>query len=223
VATPLLFRLDSLVSNLGRADEKKRGDDDIDENKVIIAGFGRFGQIVGRLLRARKIPFTALESNPAQVDFVSRFGSKIYYGDVSRLDLLRAAKADKAKLFVLAIEDVEDSIRTAEVVRQNFPHLTVFARARNRAHAYQLMDRGIDHIYRETFASSLETGFDVLRALGLSVEESRRTVSMFRHQDEERLRAYKQYGHDIDEMIELSKQWERELEELFEKDRVNSG
>ena len=106
---------------------------------MIIAGFGRVGQIVGRILNLKKIPFTALDGNVEQVESVRRFGRKVYYGDASRLDLLRAAKADKARLFVLAIDDVEASIRTAEMVR-HFPDLKIYARARNRFHAYRLMD-----------------------------------------------------------------------------------
>src|SRR6478672_13651033 len=95
------------------------------DDHVIIAGFGRFGQIVARILRARRIPFTALDSNVAQVDFVRRFGAQIYYGDAGRLDILRAAQADKARAFVLAIDDMENSLRVAEIVRQHFPDLPI--------------------------------------------------------------------------------------------------
>src|SRR5271169_6551251 len=102
--------------------------------KVIIAGFGRFGQIVGRILLAKQIAFTALEANQTQVDFLRRFGNQVFYGDASRLELLRAAHADNAEVFVLAIDDVEASVRTAELVRKHFPHLKIFARARNRQH-----------------------------------------------------------------------------------------
>jgi len=102
-----------------------------EESPVIIAGFGRFGQIFGRMLAARKIRFTALDISSDQVDFVKRFGNKVYYGDASRVDLLRAAKADAAKIFVLALDDVDASIRTAEAVIKNFPHLKLYARAQS--------------------------------------------------------------------------------------------
>src|SRR5450631_437163 len=109
--------------------------------KVIIAGFGRFGQIVGRILRAKKIPFTALEANQTQVDFLRRFGNQVFYGDASRLELLRSAHAENAQVFVLAIDDVESSVKTAELIRKHFPHLKIFARARNRQHAFRLMEQ----------------------------------------------------------------------------------
>ena len=116
--------------------------DDIEpeEPRVLIAGFGRFGQIVARVLRARHIRFTALEINQAQVDFVRRFGNKLYYGDASRLEMLRAAGAEHADVLVLAIDDVEASVRTAEMARRHFPKLRVLARARNRQHAFRLLE-----------------------------------------------------------------------------------
>ncbi len=107
---------------------------------MIIAGFGRVGQIVSRVLRARHIKFTALDSSQTHVDFVRRFGNRIYYGDASRLDLLRAAGAESADLFVLAIDEMDASLRTAEIVRTYFPDLKILARARNRQHAFALMD-----------------------------------------------------------------------------------
>lgn len=138
------------------------------DHPVIIAGFGRVGQIVGRVLGARKIPFTALDISADQVDFVKRFGNKVYYGDASRVDLLRAAGADKAKIIVIAIDDVDASLRAVTTVRQNFRHLKIYARARNRKHAYQLMDLGVTYLERETFLSSLKLTHDILMELGLS-------------------------------------------------------
>ena len=134
--------------------------------KVIIAGFGRFGQIVGRILRAKQIAFTALEASQTQVDFLRRFGNQVFYGDASRLELLRAAHAENAEVFVLAIDDVEASVKTAELIRQHFPHLKIFARARNRQHAFRLMDLDVRYIIRETLVSSLEMSVQVLEALG---------------------------------------------------------
>lgn len=152
------------------APEPARAFDQIEpeENRVIIAGFGRFGQIVARVLAMRGIPFTALDANQTQVDFVRGFGSKVYYGDASRLDLLRAAGAERAELLVLAIDDVEASVRTAQLVHQQFPHLKVFARARNRQHAFQLMETEPRYVIRETLPASLETAREILEALGLS-------------------------------------------------------
>ena len=158
-----------------------------------------------------------------QVDFVRRFGNKIYYGDASRVELLRAANADKAVLFVLAIEDVERSLATARAVRKHFPHLTIFARARNRQHAYALMDLGITHIVRDTFHSSLELAQGIMTELGLGEFDSRHTVETFRDRDTERLLRQRGIAHDTDRMAEEAKHWTRELEEMFAEDERTSA
>ncbi len=218
-ATPLLFVMNDWWTKRMTAPDEPEYEQQIDEeNQVIIAGFGRVGQIVGRILQARRIEFTALESSAEQVDFVKRFGNKIYYGDASRPDLLRAAKADKAVLLVLAIEDVERSIATAKVVRKHFPNLTIFARARNRQHAYALMDLGIKNIVRDTFYSSLEISEQLLVELGLSETESKRTVETFRDHDVARLCKQRHMAGDMKQMAEDNKLWTRELEEMFRQD-----
>jgi len=188
------------------------------EGHVIIAGFGRFGQIVGRVLSAQKISFTALDISADQVDFVKRYGAKIYYGDASRLDLLRAAKAEEARAFVLAIDDVEASLATAEMVRKNFPRLEIYARARNRQHAYRLMDLGIIIIWRETFASSLELTRDLLVGLGDDRDKADSIVSRFMEHD--RMRLFEHYTHHTDDekMQDLAKESAKELEEMFARD-----
>ena len=218
-ATPLaLMAGDWLNARLERESEPEYEWHFDEENQVIIAGFGRVGQIVGRILRLRRIGFTALETSAEQVDFVRRFGNKVYYGDASRVELLRAAKADKAVLFVLAIEDVERSLATARTVRKHFPNLTIFARARNRQHAHALMECGIEHIVRDTFHSSLELAHGILMELGLGDFESRHTVDTFRHHDTARLIQQHEVAHDTDRMIEEAKHWTRELEEMFAED-----
>ena len=141
---------------------------------MIIAGFGRVGQIVGRVLRMRRISFTALESSVAQVDFVRRFGNKVYYGDASRLEVLHAAGAARAEVFVLAMDDIDASVRTAELVRRHFPNLKIMARARNRQHALRLMDLGVRYFIRETYLSSLDLAQHTLEALGLARADARR-------------------------------------------------
>jgi len=193
-----------------------------EEAPVVIAGFGRFGQIIARILRAKKIPFTALEVNPEQVDFVRRLGNTIYYGDASRLELLRAANADKARVFVLAIDDVDASLATAQLVRRHFPHLTICARARNRKHAYRLMDLGIHIVRRETFLSSLDLAREVLEGLGLSRRESERAVETFRRHDERRLLAHHETHDDEEKMVYLAQKAAEELEELFEQDAAEA-
>jgi glutathione-regulated potassium-efflux system ancillary protein KefC/glutathione-regulated potassium-efflux system protein KefB len=217
--TPLALALDDwLASRDGREAEKPFDQIDADEAPVVIAGFGRVGQIVGRVLRARNIPFTALDKSSEQIETVRRFGSRAYYGDASRLDLLRAARIDKARLFVLAIDDVEASLRTAETVKKNFPEVKVFARARNRFHAYRLMDLGVDSIVRETFFSSLELGEQVLRTLRLSQWEARDTVATFRRHDEQMLKRQHAVYHDETQLIQTTQEAARELQGLFESD-----
>jgi voltage-gated potassium channel Kch len=190
----------------------------LDDHPVIIAGFGRFGQIIGRVLAAKKIPFTALDASQDQVDFVRSFGNEIHYGDASRLDLLRAAKADKAKIFVLAIDDVEASLRTAETVRRHFPQLKVLARARNRQHAYRLMDLGVTVLRRETFLSSLDLAREALVALGLRPKDAERAVRLFKAHDEKRLFEHHNHYTDQDKMRALTKAAAKELEEMFRRD-----
>ncbi|MDE0386878.1 MAG: cation:proton antiporter, partial [Defluviicoccus sp.] len=223
-ATPVAFKAgDWLNARLDREPEPDYERHIEEENRVIVAGFGRVGQIVGRILRLRRIGFTALETSAEQVDFVRRFGNKVYYGDASRVELLRAARADKAVLFVLAIEDVERSLATARTVRRHFPHLTIFARARNRQHAYALMDLGIDRIVRDTFHSSLELAQGILVELGLGGSESRQTVETFRDHDTARLIAQHGIAHDTDRMIEETRHWTRELEDMFAEDEREAG
>lgn len=188
------------------------------DHQVIIAGFGRVGQIVARILRAKRIPFTALDISSEHVDFVRRFGNKIYYGDASRLDMLRAANADKAVLFVLAIDDVETSIRTARLVREHFPHLKILARARNRKHAYRLMDIGGVTVWREVFYSSLRIAESTLRELGMRDQEARHAVSTFEKHDTRRLQRDHESHTDDEKMMYLARESARELEELFDGD-----
>jgi glutathione-regulated potassium-efflux system protein KefB len=188
------------------------------DHHVIIAGFGRFGQIVARVLRARQIPFTALDSSVEQVDFVKRFGAQIYYGDAGRLDILRAAGADKARAFVLAIDNVEASLRVAEIVRRNFPELPIYARARDRTHVHRLMDLGVTIIERETFLAALELTKDLLRGLGLKESEVKRLTETFKRLDEKRLYQDYQYYTDLEKVRANALSQAKELEELFARD-----
>jgi len=191
---------------------------EVPEGAVIIAGFGRVGQVVARTLRSRHIPFTALEASFEQVDFVRRFGNKIYFGDASRLDLLRAAGAERARAFVLAIDDVEASIRTAEMVKRHFPHLRIYARARNRHHAYRLLDVGADRVIRETFADSLELARELLVGLGYRAPAADEAVRRFRAHDEALLERQRAFHHDEARLVASAREAAEELERLFEED-----
>ena len=222
MATPvLLFLNDRLFGRRTQdaGDYEKPGGE---ENPVIIAGFGRVGQITARILRAKGIRFTALDKSPAQVDFVREFGNKIYYGDATRLDLLRAAKADRARLIVVATDDMEDTLKIVQLVQQYFPELKIYARARNRYHAYQLMALGVKHLRRETFHSSLRLTEDVLQGLGISKSEAEYTVERFRQHDRKRLYAGMEFRDDRQRSIELAKTAEEELRGLFAEDELES-
>jgi glutathione-regulated potassium-efflux system protein KefB len=189
--------------------------------RVIIAGFGRVGQIVGRLLRARGIPFVALESSVEQVDLSRRFqGTEIYFGDPTRAEMLRAAGAGKAEVFVLATDDPTANLRTARIVRRLFPHLKIIARARNRQHAFRLMDlvSDPDDVVRETFHSSLKMARLTLKALGMGKEQARAVVEMFREHDEQLLRDQHLVYDDDVALRQTTREAYVELQGLFEAD-----
>jgi len=217
-ATPLLLLIDDAIGRAAKPTPPEYEIPPEGDQHVIIAGFGRFGQIVARVLRARHIPFTALDSNVEQVDFVRRFGAQIYYGDAGRIDILRAAGADKARAFVLAIDNVDASLRVAEMVRRNFPDLPIYARARDRTHVHKLMDLGVKIIERETFLSALELTRRLLRGLGLREAEVKRLTETFKKQDERRLYQDYQYYTDLEKVRANALSQAKELEELFAKD-----
>ncbi|MBU6437077.1 MAG: cation:proton antiporter [Betaproteobacteria bacterium] len=184
---------------------------------VVIAGFGRVGQVVGRLLNARGIEFTALDSSPEQVDVIRKFGNKIYYGDASKLSLLHAAKAGEARLFVLAVDDVEVSMKIAELVRQHFPEVPVLARARNRNHLLRLRDIGVQHVMRETFWSSVEMGRIALRELG-HTDGLGKLIDVFVKHDHDLLDAQQAVFRDQAAMIATSKNARAELANILENE-----
>lgn len=218
---PLLLVLyDAVLNRVLAPAVGKREFDAIDERevRVLIAGFGRFGQIVGRVLRARRIPFTALDANQTHIDFIRRFGNKVYYGDASRLDLLRAAGAAEATVLVIAIDDVDASLRLAEIAREHFPKLRIYARARNRQHAFALLDRGVKHFIRETYGSSLEMAAQVLEALGEPASRAREAVKKFREHDQQTLLAQYALKDDEDKLVAKSREAAVQLEKLFEAD-----
>ncbi|EQA44613.1 transporter, CPA2 family [Leptospira broomii serovar Hurstbridge str. 5399] len=201
--------------------EEEMPADVIDErNRVIIAGFGRVGQIIGRMLYVHKIGFTALEHNAEQVSAARKFGHKIYYGDASRLDLLVSAGAAQADILILAVQDMELSLKIAELVKKNFPNLQIIARARNRAHYFNLMDLGVETIRRDTFASSLEIGGEVLMELGFLPSEVEAILQKFRDYDEEMLLGQYKVRHNEKELIAFSKNAVKQLEEAFAADRL---
>lgn len=187
--------------------------------RVIVAGFGRVGQIAGRLLRVSKVPFTALELNPDQVTLIRRFGATIFYGDASRLDLLESAGARTAQVFFLAIGDYEASMRIVDIVQKNFPHLRIIARARNRKHALDLMEKKVELINRETLASSLEMAEVMFLQLGFDGDRVERMMKVFRQHDEQVLREQFRVRRHEDLFISAGREAHRQLEELLATDK----
>jgi Kef-type K+ transport system membrane component KefB/voltage-gated potassium channel Kch len=190
VLTPLLFiALERWVLSAVAERGAERAQDTIvhADTPVIIAGYGRYGQIIGRVLMANRIPVTILDLDPQMVDVIARLGIKVYYGDASRLDLLTAAGCERAKLFVLAVDNRDEATRIAEQVHKHFPNLTILARCADRIHYYELRSLGITHIYRETFGSAYETAIEALSVLGYRRYTAHRIGRRWREHDEREL------------------------------------
>ncbi len=180
-----------------RVPPREADDIDDDSSPVIVAGYGRFGQIVARLLKVGGIPTTLLDHDASQIELSARFGNKVFYGDPSRVDLLKAAGADKAKLLVVAFSDREQTVQLVRVVRKNFPHLRILARAYDRPHAYELMSADAHVVVRETFGSALLMGEQALQMLGNSEQRANRIMRMFKEHDEVGLKKmYDVWGDD---------------------------
>jgi monovalent cation:proton antiporter-2 (CPA2) family protein len=200
VLTPLLMILyERLVRPMFRDSVATPADDAIDSEPtpVIIAGYGRFGQIVSRLLRADGIESTLLDHDSGQIELTGRFGNKVFFGDASRLQLLQAAGAEEAKLLVIAIDEREKAVQMVQAAKQFFPHLKTLARAYDRSHAYRLMEAGADVVTRETFGSALIMGEEALLLLGYDPARAYRVMRSFKSHDEEGLRKlYEVWGDD---------------------------
>jgi voltage-gated potassium channel Kch len=224
MASPLLFLASErfLLPKLDRRPPRKFDTIEGEAAPVIICGFGRVGQIIGRVLMIRGIRFTALDLNPDQIDQVRRFGTKAYYGDPTRPDMLRAAGAETAKVLVLALDDVGEALKVVQTVHRNFPHLVILARARNRRAAHLLMDVGVTRIVRETLDASLRMTADVLRELGLPADEIARTITTFRDHDERVLVEQHSIYKDERQLIQTTKQAAEELRGLLEADTRKS-
>lgn len=218
--TPLLVVLAAKLLNVQPKKPQREFDTiDADGPRVIIAGFGRMGQIIARVLRAQGIPFVALEHSAEQVDFSRRFGTvNLFFGDPTRPELLRAAQADKAEVFVLATDDPETNLRTARLVKRQFPHLKMVARARNRQHVFRLMDMGVDDPIRETFHSGLKMTRRTLEALGLSAELAADRVERFRRHDEDLLHKQALLYDDETKLQQSTRDALVDLQQLFEAD-----
>lgn len=203
LVTPLLMIIYDLIDKHHgdfRSKKTEKTVDEIDEvNPVIIAGYGRFNQMIGRLLKSNGFGCTILDNNPQVIETLKRFGQRVYYGDATRPDLLRAAGADQAKLLIVGLGNREQSLLLIETAHKHFPHLKVIARAVDRLHVYELMDHQVDHFQREMFVSSLEMGAKALVELGYHPHTAHRQVRVFKEHDEQMIyELYSTWKEDAD-------------------------
>ncbi len=217
--TPVLMILhDKLV--VARQTTEREADEIVDEHTpVIIAGFGRFGQIVGRLLFASGLKATVLDHDPDTIELLKRFNFRIYYGDATRLDLLHAAGASHAKLLVVAIDDPESSVKLVETVRENFPKLHIVARARNVGHWQQLRSLGVEIAERETFESAVLLGRRALEVMGVKPYEAKERADIFRRHNVRAMEAILPLWQDVEARTKLAISSRDQLERQMENDR----
>ena len=218
--TPVLmiFNEKLLQPRFSTLDQRPETDAIDEKNPVIIVGFGRFGQIVGRLLHANNIGTTILDSQPSQIDMVRRFGYKVFYGDASRIDLLHSAGADEAKLLILTIGDKDKALEIARTVKLQFPNLKILARAYDRRNTYELMDIGVEVIQRETFSSALELGASALKLLGFHNYQAHRAALTFKHHDEKTLVDLHEHFGDDETFLVQTRLRNQDLIELLSSD-----
>jgi monovalent cation:proton antiporter-2 (CPA2) family protein len=215
ISTPLLMMVWERVIAPRLTSRTVRAPDVIEErNPVIVAGFGRFGQIVTRVLHGMGIGVTIIEHDAGQIETVRRFGWKAYYGDATRLDLLESAGARDARLLIVAIDDQEAAMRTVTRARERFPNLQVIVRAHSRTDAYEYVALGVPSV-RETFGSALDVASGALRLLGRSIEQAREAVQQFRTLDEQRLVALAPHRNDEQKLIAFARRERENLNQLL--------
>jgi monovalent cation:proton antiporter-2 (CPA2) family protein len=215
LTTPLLVIFYERVLAPRLAGVAERDTDVVDEaSPVIIAGFGRFGQVVARVLNGMRIRATLIDHDPNQVELVRRFGSKAYYGDATRVDVLEKAGAARARLLVVAIDDAEAAMRTVRRARQNFPNLRLIVRAHSRTDAFDYLEMGVPAV-RETFGSALDAAEEALRLLDFGPQAARRVVQQFRRHDEEMLLRQMAVRQEDAQLMAVSQQGRVDLERLL--------
>ncbi|HHT1577764.1 TPA: glutathione-regulated potassium-efflux system protein KefB [Enterobacter cloacae] len=220
MTTPLLMKLvDKLLSRrLNPADDEDEAPwVEDDKPQVIVVGFGRFGQVIGRLLMANKMRITVLERDISAVNLMRKYGYKVYYGDATQLELLRSAGAEAAESIVITCNDPEDTMKLVELCQQHFPHLHILARARGRVEAHELLQAGVKHFSRETFSSALELGRKALISLGMHPYQAQRAQMHFRRLDMRMLRELMPVHTDTAQISRV-REARRELEEIFQRE-----
>jgi monovalent cation:proton antiporter-2 (CPA2) family protein len=222
--TPLVMLVnDRLVRpRFGTREKLDRPTDAIEgEHSVIIAGYGRVGTIVGRLLRASGIDATVLDLDSDHVEMLRRLGHKVFYGDASRIELLRAAGAESAQVLVVAVDEPERILEIVEGVQKHFPNLQILARATSRTHAYELLDAGVDRVYRESVDTSIRIGVEAMRLLGMPAYEAHRRGQIFHAHDERALRELGSLREDRDTYIRSVRLQTETLEQLLRTDAAD--
>ncbi len=220
MTTPLLMRgIDKLLSwrfNTPEDEDEAPWVED-DKPQVIVVGFGRFGQVIGRLLMANKMRITVLERDISAVNLMRKYGYKVYYGDATQVELLRSAGAESAQSIVITCNDPLDTMKLVEICQQHFPHLAILARARGRVEAHELLQAGVTQFSRETFSSALELGRKALISLGMHPHQAQRAQLHFKRLDMRMLRELMPVHTDT---LQISRVREarRELEEIFQRE-----
>jgi glutathione-regulated potassium-efflux system ancillary protein KefC len=187
--------------------------------KVLICGFGRYGQILGRMLSAQGLKLTVLDHDPDTIENLREFGFRVFYGDATRLDLLRTAGAGTAKVLVVAVDDVEQSLAIVDMAREHFPNARIIARARNVGHLYQLLDRKVEFIEREVFESSLRSARSVLEGLGWPAYEAREAAMRFRRRNIELMHELYPHYKDRAKLIAVSKEGRQQFQDQIARER----
>lgn len=222
--SPILIKINEKIEDRKQSSRPEAPYDVINNEtpQVIIAGLGRFGQVFGRVMRAQGIPFVAIDHDSTQIELLRKFGSKVYYGDASRADLLEAAGASKAKYFISAVDNVETSMQIVATIKEHFPHLKIYARARNRGHVFDLMDQGVENIKRETFDSSVYFMRDLLVDIGFPLEAAKRIMKRFKEHDELMMKEQYKVRHDDEKFVSLSKQGADQLTQVLSQESSQS-
>jgi glutathione-regulated potassium-efflux system ancillary protein KefC len=189
---------------------------------VIIAGFGRYGQIVARVLASQGIASTLLDHDADMVEAARAFGSQVFYGDATRLDLLRTAGAERARVLVVAVDDMEQSLAIVDLANEHFPHLALVVRARDVTHWNSLRDRGVKHVERELFESSLRSGRTVMESLGLSPEQAQAQADRFRTHNIQLFEQMYLHQQDRARLIAVVRQGREQFERQMAQERADA-
>jgi voltage-gated potassium channel Kch len=216
--TPIMMLVNEklIQPRFGTKEKVKRKEDDIEEkNKVIIAGFGRMGSVIGRFLQANGIQATYLDEDPDNVEFLRKLGFKVYYGDASRYNLLRIAGANDASILIIAVNDPDKSMEITRTARKHFPHLQLLVRSNGWRDLYELIDLGAEKVYRETFDTALRIGVDTLSKLGFRAYHVSRTAKRFKRRDEEAMMEFAKVHHDHPNYFQEVRQRYEDLEKLM--------